>query len=150
MPTQRFQYPEGLGKEGKKKFRDRELNKYPDVLFEDLRRDESRCNLIFLTNFKKDWKTVILREYAGTAEIQMEDKIKLELSQMRGTICIFPSGKFLVQGTPEDLERFEDRFDSLLLDCKEETRRRTAELLALEPDTDRDDLVTGLNVLSLN
>lgn len=143
MPARKFDYP-NQGKKAKKSFKDRTLKNNPDVLYEDVRRNDSTCDLIFLTNFKEVWKTVILEQYPETTETPMPDKTILRLSNDRGTISIFPSGKFLIQGTTDNMQTFEESFDDLLL---ETTTRRTAQLNLQGDDdeTDRQPDEAGVN-----
>lgn len=117
MAARPFDYPKGMGPAQKRRFKETELLENPDTLWYDTRRDDSRCNLIFFTNFPADWKASILDQYPETEEIQLPDKIQFKLSGklVKGTVCIYPSGKFVIQGSESNLDEFDERFKTLKL-----------------------------------
>lgn len=132
MAVSRIIYPAGLGENARRQYKEKILMNHADVLFEDTRADGSRCNLIFFTHFKEDWETVICNAYPRTVKSRPEGKIKLDLSDNKGTVCIFPSGKVLIQGTPENLEAFVISFEKLREEMQTETVTRLTKEMRLE------------------
>lgn len=135
MPARRFDYPKGMEDEEKKKiFKHKTLMKNPEILYEDTYQTGIRCNLIFFTRSGADYRAAIEDAYPQSKDIQMANKLKLELSD-GGTVSIFPSGKILIQGTEENLDAFEKMFNKIQQDVdarKEEQMMKTLQQMKVE------------------
>lgn len=116
MPAHSFNYPQEINDEDKKIFKEKTLRRNPDILYFDTKKNNSRCNLIFFTNFLHHWKAAIINQYPGTIEVPLPDKVDLKLSGAnKGNVNIYPNGKFVIQGTESNFVEFENRFDTLRL-----------------------------------
>lgn len=134
MPARRFDYPKGMEDEEKKIFKHKTLMKNPEILYEDTYQTGIRCNLIFFTRSGADYRAAIEDAYPQSKDIQMANKLKLELSD-GGTVSIFPSGKILIQGKEENLDAFEKMFNKIQQDVdtrKEEQMMKTLQQMKVE------------------
>lgn len=129
MSARRIPYPERMGLRRKKIFKDEHLRAHPDTLFYDTTNDNVICDLIFFTTFKEDWIAAIKQRYPRTDRIQLEDKIKLDLHS--GTVCVYPSGKIVIQASPEDRTEFDKKFDQLRKDMEDIKLNRQMEQMSL-------------------
>lgn len=104
-------YSPRLNENERNQFKDTYIRTHPDILFEDYKHGNERCNLIFFTNFKEAWRDAIMQHYPMTTRTDLEDKIKLNIQ--RGYVCVYPNGKFVIQARPTDLTEFENNFAQL-------------------------------------
>lgn len=102
----------------------------------------------FLNQFSR-WKDAIRDQYPQTNEVPLADRMNLRLSDgQRGTIFIFPSGKFVIQGSENSLDEFEGEFEKLKLQMEVKRLQRKTQQMRLEeeeelnePDDSVDDSV---------
>lgn len=129
MAASPIEYPEGLGRRARDKFKENLLREKMDTLFKDTRLNGSICDLIFRTKNTEDWIVAIQHHYPDTQETQLVDKVQLRLSESGGYVSIYPSGKFLIQGTSEKLTEFAENFQQLRDDIEmRNVQRRTEDL----------------------
>lgn len=125
MTARPVDYGGETDKDRRYNIKDNTLRKNPDVLFYDTLRNNSTCNLIFITDFPAEWKAAIFDQYPETEEIKLKDKVDLKLGGKtgekgkkgkkgkKGNINIYPSGKFVIQGKENHLDEFDQLFNPL-------------------------------------
>lgn len=110
MCASSFEYPEGMDKKGRVKWRKEILKKRQDELFYDTYENGRSCNLIFSTKFKDQWKAAIEAAYPGTTRNPLKNGDVQLILNGNCYVNVFRK-KIMIQG--DDCTTFEQKFAGL-------------------------------------